>query len=117
MGWVFPNDDDERVLNILRDYRAGLEYDPRNKSLGWPREWLEEMSYSRWATDEIIQYVQDHWCEQSAIKSVHEIHQMFFEYSCDGEIANPSEPMYIFQIAEQTANCILDILYAYDVDE
>ena len=117
MGFVFPNDEDEKTLNILTDYRMNLENDPCNSSKKWPKEWFEEMSYSRWATDEIIKYVQDHLGSQSAIRSVHEIYQLFLDYSCDGDAANPSEPMWIFQIAEHTANCILDILYAYDVYE
>lgn len=111
MSYVFPNDTDEKVLNLIKEYRADLE-NPKHR---YPAAWLEDMSYSRWATDEIIKYVQKHMNDPqyTAMKSVHEIHQLFLEYSCYGDIVNPSEPMYIFQIAERTADCILDILYAY----
>ena len=111
MSYVFPNDTDEKALNIIKEYRASLD-DPLHK---WPVEWFDDMSYSRWATNEIIKYAQDHLNDQTytVLKSVHEIHQLFLEYSCIGDDCNPSEPMYIFQIAERTADCILDILYAY----
>ena len=110
MSYTFPNDSDERALNILREYRASLDnYDYRK----WSRDWFDDMSYSKWATDEIIKYAQDNLNKRSVLGSVVEIHQIFLDYSCDGNPANPSEPMYIFQIAERTADCILDILYAY----
>lgn len=107
--------DRERAMLIIRDYifDLGFKEGSQPKSSGCriqriptKRRYFDQKSYSNWAANEILLYVQNH-SDMSPIEAIEEFAKKVDRYS----VKNPNTS-YIFSVAYDTAMDILDIFLA-----
>ena len=98
--------EDQRMVNVIREYIATLP-DPASS---WPNIEFDRMSYTRWAADEILIYV----LANPNLSVYHAVEDMkaSFEVYMTMQDMFKYEINFIFEIAYETAEDILDILSA-----
>lgn len=72
--------------------------------LNWPKYWFDKNSYSRWAVSEILPLLRNRG-DTKPSKIVRDFVNRMDDYSCYNE-----DSKYIFTIARDAANDILDIV-------
>ena len=97
--------DDERMMLIIREYRADLG-EPTYK---WPDMEFEKNAYARWATDELMLFIKLHM-DQPIMWSIETFKSMMARYMCRS--TNYSEANFIFEIAYEVTCDISDIIEA-----
>lgn len=97
--------DYERMIQAIKEYWFDLD----TYTNTWPSSKFREMSYSRWAVDEILSliYMNPEW---SPMKAIEEFRSKMAEYRVAP--THYKENIEIFEIAELTAMDLEDILIA-----
>lgn len=93
----------QSMINVICEYIASIG-DPGPR---WPEMEFDKVSYTRWAAEEVLNYVLDH-PEYTVIRAVEEINSTFIEFS----LYTLDERNFIFDIAKDASGNILEILYA-----
>lgn len=108
-------DNRERALLIIRDYildlgfKEGSQFNDsgcRVRRIPIKRKYFDQKSYSNWAANEVLLYVQKH-SDMSPIEAIEEFAKKVDRYS----VKNPNTS-YIFSVAYDVAMDILDVFIA-----
>lgn len=97
-------DENMEAVLIILEYAANIK-EPRRRC---KKSYFKELSYSRWATEEILNAVMEH-NDKSPVAVLEEFVSQMYMYSTKRENTG-----LIFSVAISCAMDILDILYAME---